>query len=85
VQVVDISVKAGFYSPNDFTVAAGQPVTVVFAGKATGCLSKPMFPSLNMKADFSSGKATLDLGTLKAGTYEFTCGMRMPGGKIVAQ
>jgi hypothetical protein len=85
VQVVDISVKGGFYSPNDITVTAGKPVTVVFTGRAKGCLSKPMFTSLNMKADFTSGKATLNLGTLKAGTYQFTCGMKMPGGKIVAQ
>jgi hypothetical protein len=85
VQIVDIGVKNGFYSPNEFTVAAGQPVTVVFSGNAKGCLAMPTFPSLKVKADFTSGEAAVELGELKAGTYRFTCGMQMPGGKIVVQ
>ena len=85
VQVVRIGVKNGYYSPNMFMVKAGQPVKVVFTGKATDCLAKPMFPSLNKKTDFSAGSAILDLGTLAPGTYEFACGMKMTGGKIVAQ
>jgi plastocyanin len=85
VQVVDIGVKNGFYSPNEFTVAAGTPVKVVFSGKAEGCLAKPTFKGIGTKADFTSGEATVDLGELKAGTYEFTCGMGMAGGKIVVQ
>jgi hypothetical protein len=85
-QVVQISVKNGFYSPNDIMVMAGKPVTVVFTGKATGCLAKPRFTSLNMSGVFAgSGATALELGALKPGVYKFTCGMGMNGGKIVAQ
>jgi plastocyanin len=84
-QVLNIGVQDGFYSPNQFTVEAGVPVKVVFSGKAKGCLAMPTFPSLEKKADFTSGEATLELGALEPGTYEFTCGMEMTGGQIVAQ
>jgi plastocyanin domain-containing protein len=86
VQTVKIGVKDGYYTPNQFAVKAGVPVVVVYSGKAKGCLAKPQFKELGKAGDFtSSGTATVDLGTLKAGTYEFKCGMGMTGGKIVAQ
>ena len=86
VQVIKIGVVNGYYSPNDFMVKAGAPVKVVFTGKAKGCLAKPQFKALGKKADFTtSGTATIDLGTVNAGTYDFACGMGMTGGKIVAQ
>jgi plastocyanin len=86
VQVIKIGVVNGYYSPNEFMVKAGTPVKVVFTGKAKGCLAKPQFKTLGKKADFTtSGTATIDLGTVSAGTYDFACGMGMTGGKIVAQ
>lgn len=84
VQIIKIGLKDGYYSPNQFTVAPGIPVKVTFTGKAIKCLGKPMFKSLNKKADFTkTGSATIDLGSLSGGTYEFSCGMGMTGGKIV--
>jgi plastocyanin len=86
VQMVKIGVKDGYYAPNEFIVKAGAPVVVVFSGKAKGCLAKPQFKDLGKSGDFtSSGTATVDLGPLKAGAYEFKCGMGMTGGKIVAE
>lgn len=85
VQVLKIGVKDGYYSPNEFTVKAGMSVKVVFSGKAKGCLANPKFPGLGKKADFTSGTATLDLGTLKIGVYQFACGMDMVGGKVIVQ
>jgi plastocyanin len=85
VQVVNIGVKKGFYNPNRITVAAGQPVTVVFSGNAEKCLAMPKFESLGKKADFTDGSASIDLGPLKPGTYEFTCGMGMTGGTITVE
>ncbi len=86
VQVIKVGVRDGYYSPNQFAAKAGTPIKVTFSGKAEGCLGMPKFPSLNKKADFTkTGEATIDLGTLKPGTYEFTCGMDMTGGKIVVQ
>ena len=86
VQVLDVGIVGGAYSPNVFTVKAGMPITVVFSGKATGCVAKPMFKSLGKKADLTtSGTATIDLGTLKPGVYKFTCAMGMNAGTITVQ
>jgi plastocyanin len=85
-QVIAIGVKDGYYNPNRFKAAAGSPITVTFSGKTKGCLGKPQFKTLGKNADFNtSGSATIELGTLPPGTYEFTCGMGMTGGKIVVQ
>jgi plastocyanin len=85
-QVIAIGVKDGYYNPNQFKAAAGSPITVTFSGKTKGCLGKPQFKSLGKNVDFNtSGSATIELGTLQPGTYEFACGMGMTGGKIVVQ
>jgi plastocyanin len=86
VQVVSIAIQGGYYVPNRITVQAGMPVRVVFTGKAKGCIAKPMFKSLGKKADLTgTGVATLELGTLTAGSYGFTCAMGMGDGAIIAQ
>jgi len=85
VQVVNIAIEGGTYVPNNITVKAGMPVKVVFTGKAKGCLAKPMFKSLDKKLDLTnSSTGTIDLGTVKAGAYKFTCGMGMNAGTITA-
>jgi hypothetical protein len=86
VQTMAIGVKDGYYNPNQFKAQSGMPIKVVFTGSAAGCLGNPTFKSLGKKADFTkTGSATIDLGTLAPGTYEFACGMGMTGGKIVVQ
>jgi plastocyanin len=85
VQVVKVGFKSGYYSPNTFTVKAGSPVTVQFAGPADDCLGHPVFQSLGKKADLTKGPATLDLGTLPPGTYKFACSMGMNVGSITVQ
>lgn len=85
VQVIEIGVKNGYYAPNSITAKAGMPTKAVFAGSAKGCLAKPTFSSLAKKADFTSGTATLDLGTLQPGTYTFTCGMGKNAGTVTVQ
>ena len=86
VQVIAVGVKDGYYSPNQFTAKTGTPINVVFTGNTKGCLGKPTFKSLGKKANFNdSGTATIELGSLPPGTYEFACGMNMVGGKIVVE
>jgi hypothetical protein len=86
VQVVDVGIKSGYYLPNVFEVSSGLPVTVVFSGRATGCLAKPRFKELLESADFElTGKATIDLGTLAPGTYEWTCDRGMAGGQLIVK
>jgi len=71
--------------PNEFTAQAGLPVTVVFSGTAEGCLAEPEFPDLGVKADLSTGSATMELGVLEPGTYPFTCSMGVNEGHITVQ
>lgn len=86
VQVIAIAIQGGYYVPNHITVKAGMPVQVVFTGKAKGCIAKPMFKSLGKSGDLTStGSATLDLGSLKPGTYAFSCAMGMGDGLVTAQ
>ena len=85
VQVVEVGVEDGYYVPNEFTVQAGLPVTVVFSGSAEGCLAEPEFPDLGVKADFSAGSATMDLGVLEPGSYPFTCSMGVNEGHITVE
>jgi len=86
VQMIEVEVEDGYYTPNQITVKAGSPVAVKFSGKVAGCIGMPVFKELDIKADFTkTGDTTVDLGTLAAGTYTFTCGMGRPGGTIVAE
>jgi hypothetical protein len=85
VQTVQIDVVDGYYAPNKITAKAGIPIKVVFSGKVKGCVGMPKFGSLGKQVDFTSGTATLDLGTLKAGTYEFTCKMGSNTSSFIVQ
>jgi hypothetical protein len=86
VQVVNVTLKDGYYSPNEITIEAGMPAKLIFTGEAKDCAGKPMIAELNKKADFTqTGEATMDLGTLSAGTYELTCGMGSEGGSLIVQ
>jgi len=86
VQVVRITQKEGYYSPNQIELKAGMPAKLIFTGDAKDCSGKPKIAELNMQADFTqTGEATMDLGTLSAGTYKITCGMDNDGGSLVVQ
>jgi hypothetical protein len=85
VQVLKVGLAGGYYQPNNFTVQAGMPVTVVFTGDAEGCLAEPEFPDLGLKANLSSGTATVALGQLRLGSYSFTCSMGVNEGTITVE
>jgi hypothetical protein len=85
VQVLKVGLVGGYYQPNRFTVQAGLPVTVVFTGRAEGCLAAPEFPDLGVKADRSSGSATATLGRLEPGKYSFTSSMGVNEGTITVE
>ena len=85
VQVVRVGVEGGYYVPNEITVQADLPVSVVFSGPAEGCLAEPEFPDLGVKGDFSGGSATLELGVLAPGSYPFTCSMGVNEGHITVE
>jgi plastocyanin domain-containing protein len=86
VQVVDVAIVNGTYAPNVITARAGMPIRVVFTGKAEKCLAKPTFKSLGKNGDVTgTGRATIDLGSLAPGVYEFTCSMGMNAGTITVE
>lgn len=86
VQVVRITLKDGYYSPNEIALKTGMPAKLIFTGEAKDCSGKPKIEQLNMQADFTgTGEATMDLGTVSAGTYKLTCGMGNAGGSLIVQ
>jgi plastocyanin domain-containing protein len=88
MQMIDISIKDGTYTPNRFTAKKGMPIEVMFTvvGKPAGdCLANPTFKSLDKTVHITMGSKALKLGTLAAGTYQFGCAMGMNTGDIVVQ
>ena len=85
VQVVRVELVDGYYRPNRFVVRAGVPVVAVFTGWAQDCLGHPEFPEIGVKGDLSSGRAVMELGKLKPGSYAFTCSMGVNEGRITAR
>jgi plastocyanin domain-containing protein len=86
VQVVNVKIENGTYVPNKITAKAGMPVQVVFTGPAKDCVGKPKFGSLNKQIDIrKTGTGTIDLGTLSAGTYTFSCGMGANEGSVIVE
>jgi len=86
IQIVNVGIVNGYYSPNAITAKAGTPLRVVFNGKAKGCIGKPKFGALNKQVDITAGgTGTIDLGALEPGVYEFTCGMGMSKSTITVQ
>lgn len=86
VQVVKVTLKDGYYSPNEITIKAGMPAKLVFSGEAKDCAGKPKIAALSQQVDFTgTGEATMDLGTVEPGTYELTCGMGSAGGNLIVE
>jgi len=60
-------------------------VQMVFDVKElTGCNSAVRIPSLGINIQLHKGENSVELPALEAGTYDFSCGMNMLRGKIVA-
>ena len=81
-----VTVRGG-YAPAVVTVAAGTPVRLVFdRQEESGCSEEVVFPSFGRRVFLPSFKRTpIDLPPMAPGRYEFTCGMSMLHGAIVAE
>jgi plastocyanin len=86
VQELNITVD-GSYSPNSLVLTAGTPVRLKFLRKDTGgCTSKVLIPEFNIAQNLPEGKTTtIEFTPTKAGTYKFTCGMKMVSGTILVK
>ncbi|MGH7664827.1 MAG: cupredoxin domain-containing protein [Gemmatimonadaceae bacterium] len=83
---VTIQVKGG-YSPATIRARAGQPVRLVFDRQETsGCSEEIVFPDFGIRKFLPAfQKTSVEVTPPRAGRYEFTCGMSMLRGTLVAE
>ena len=84
-QEVTVIVRGG-YEPATIRVKAGSPVRLVFDRQETsGCSEEVVFPDFGVRKYLPANERTvLEVTPPGAGTYEFTCGMSMLRGKLIA-
>ena len=77
----------GGYSPAQVKVKAGAPVRLVFDRKDSGsCSDEVVLPDFGIRKFVPTGqRTTIEVTPTKAGRYEFTCGMSMLRGAIIAE
>ena len=86
VQTVTVAVRGG-YEPSTIRVKAGAPVRLVFDRQETsGCSEEVVFGDFGIRRFLPAHqKTTIELTPATPGTYEFTCGMSMLRGRLVAE
>ena len=85
-QQATVTVKGG-YSPAVVRVKAGRPVRLVFDRQETsGCSEEVVFGDFGIRRYLPAHQQTvIELTPPAPGTYEFTCGMGMLRGRLVAE
>lgn len=80
-------VVRGGYDPAVIRVRAGRPVRLVFDRQETSsCSEEVVFPAFNLRKFLPAHeRTTIEVVPPAPGTYEFTCGMSMLHGKLVAE
>ena len=86
IQEVTVTVRGG-YEPAEVRVKRGAPVRLVFDRQETnGCSEEVVFPDFGVRRFLPAHRRTaVELTPERAGTYEFTCGMSMLRGRLVAE
>jgi plastocyanin domain-containing protein len=85
VQRIRVEVKGG-YMPAVIRVRAGAPVRLDFHRDETNpCTEEVVIPDFGIRTYLPAHRTTPVSFTPTAGTYEFTCGMRMVRGTIIAE
>lgn len=86
VQEVTVTVRGG-YSPATVRVKSGQKVRLVFDRQETNpCSEEIVFSDFGIRRFLPAFKqTTLEIEPKQPGTYEFTCGMSMMRGRLVAE
>jgi len=76
----------GGYEPSTIRTAVGRPLRLVFDRRDTSsCSEEIVLPDFGVRRFLPSGqRTTVEITPAAAGTYEFTCGMSMLRGRIVA-
>jgi plastocyanin domain-containing protein len=85
LQRIHVEVKGG-YTPSLVRVRAGVPVRLEFHRDETStCTEEVVLPDFGIRTFLPVHRTTSVSFTPAEGTYEFTCGMGMVRGKIVAE
>ena len=85
VQRILVEVKGG-YAPAVIRVRAGAPVRLDFHRDETNpCTEEVVIPDFGIRTYLPAHRTTPVSFTPAAGTYEFTCGMGMVRGTIIAE
>jgi plastocyanin domain-containing protein len=85
IQRVLVEVRGG-YSPAEIRVRAGAPVRLDFHRDETNpCTEEVVIPDFGIRTFLPAHRTTPVSFTPAAGTYEFTCGMGMVRGTIIAE
>ncbi len=85
-QEVTVTVRGG-YDPATIRVRAGAPVRLIFDRQETsGCSEEVVFGDFGIRRFLPAHQKTaVDVTPLTPGSYEFTCGMSMLRGKLIAE
>ena len=85
-QETTIVVRGG-YAPSVVRTRAGVPLRLVFDRQETaGCSEEVVFPAFNLRRFLPAhAKTTIEITPPAPGTYEFSCGMSMLHGKVIAE
>jgi plastocyanin domain-containing protein len=77
----------GGYAPNTVRVKAGRAVRLVFDRKdANPCSDELVIPEFGIRKFLPTGeRTTIEVTPPRAGRYDFTCGMSMLRGTIIAE
>jgi plastocyanin domain-containing protein len=81
-----IEVRGG-YSPAVVRVRAGRPVRLEFyRDETSGCTEEVVLPDFGIRTFLPPHRTTsVEFTPQRAGSYEFTCGMGMVRGRVVAE
>jgi plastocyanin domain-containing protein len=85
-QEVAITVRGG-YSPSTIRATAGQPIRLVFdRQESSSCSEEVVFPAFGVRRFLPEHERTaVEITPPAPGTYEFTCGMGMLHGRVIAR
>ncbi len=86
VQEIEVTVKGG-YQPSAIVVKAGVPLRLNFTRReSTPCGEEVLLPDFGKRAHLPQDRTVaIEVTPEKPGEYEFTCGMNMYRGKLIAQ
>ena len=86
LQEIDVTVKGG-YQPAIIIAKAGQLLRLNFTRReSTLCGEEVVLPDFGKRAHLPENKTVpIDVTPEKPGEYEFTCGMNMYRGKLIAR